>query len=258
MTAVIHLVAAGVEYRFPEERDLSIGRAETADIRLANPYVSRWHGRLTHTSEGWVYEDTDSRRGTRFRGRRIQRLLLVRPVTLLLGEPGLGEELHIRPEMPSRIFICYRREDAPGHAGRLRDRLAKEFGDSQVFMDVDHITIGEDFVDRLTSVLSSCRALLVVIGRTWLDCCDDGGGRRLDDAHDYVRLEVATALQRPTEIAVIPVLVQGAKMPREEDLPPELAALSRRNALLAWEEHWRFEMDRLVERLENIIKADST
>jgi hypothetical protein len=256
MTAVIRLIASGIDYTFANDNEILIGRAESADVRLANPYVSRRHGRLTRRSEGWVYEDIGSTRGTMFRGRRIEELLLVGPVTLLLGEPGRGEEVHIRPEHPSRIFICYRRDDAGGHAGRLRDRLAAAFGDSQIFLDIDRISIGEDFVDRVTRVVSSCRVLLVVIGRRWLDCQDDHGGRRIDDPQDYVRLEILTALRRTSGITVIPILVQGASMPREEDLPSDIAALSRRNALILPDERWRSEIDLLVERLETIMRIE--
>lgn len=255
MAGVIHLVAAGVKQTFSDERELWLGREDTCEVQLASPYVSRRHGRLTHTPDGWVYEDA-SRRGTMFRGRPIKRLVLVGPVTLLLGQPGRGEEVHIEPENPSRIFICYRREDAPGHAGRLRDRLANAFGDSQVFLDIDQLKIGEDFVERITTVIGSCRALLVVIGQRWLDCRDGRGRGRLEDPDDYVRVEIATALCKSPEITVIPVLVQGARMPREEDLPLDLAALSRRSALLAPDERWRPEIDRLVERLEGIIRIE--
>jgi TIR domain/FHA domain len=255
VSTVIHFVAAGENYTFSGKGELSVGRADTADVRIASPYVSRRHGQLTHTREGWVYEDLGSTRGTRFRGRPIDRLLLVGPVTLLLGEPGKGEEVHITPENPPHIFICYRREDAAGHAGRLRDRLASVFGDSQVFLDIDQVKIGEDFVDRMTSVVESCRALLVVIGRRWLDCQDGHGQRRIDDPDDYVRLEIEAALRKAPQIVIFPVLVQGAKMPREDDLPEELHALSRRNALVAPDERWRSEIDRLIERLESLIQV---
>jgi hypothetical protein len=249
----ILLLAAGVEYTFFDEKEIWIGRADTADVRLSNPHVSRRHGRLVQTAEGWLYEDAGSTHGTRYRGRPITRLPLVKPVTLLLGEPGRGEEVHIRPKNPSRIFICYRREDTAGHAGRLRDRLAEAFGDSQVFLDIEHVGIGEDFVDRTTRVVGSCRAALVVIGQRWLSAVDPHGKRRLDDDKDYVRLEIATALQSSPPVAVIPVLVQGAKMPTEEQLPADLRALSRRNALVAPDERWRPEVDRLIERLEALM-----
>ena len=253
MSTVIHFSWAGEAYTFSDRDELLLGRADTADVRFANPYVSRRHGRLTHTDDGWVYEDLGSTRGTRFRGRPIRRLRLVGPVALLLGEPGKGEEVHITPEIPAQIFICYRRDDAPGHAGRLRDRLAAAFGESQVFLDIDQVGIGEDFVARTTSVVESCRVLLVVIGRRWLDVRDAQGRRRIDDPDDYVRIEIATALRQAPQLVIVPVLVHGARMPHEDDLPEELTALSRRNALAAPDERWHSEIDRLITTLESLV-----
>jgi hypothetical protein len=249
----IVLLAGGVEYSFRDQEEIWLGRADTADVRFSNPHVSRRHGRLTQTPDGWLYEDAGSRHGTRYRGRAITRLPLVGPVTLLLGAPGRGEEVHIRPQHPSRIFICYRREDSSGHAGRLRDRLAEAFGESQVFLDIEHVGIGEDFIDRITRVVGSSWAVLVVIGQRWLSTTDARGRRRLDDESDYVRLEIATALRNPARATVIPVLVQGARMPAEEELPDDLRPLARRNALVAPDERWRPEVDRLIERLEAVI-----
>jgi hypothetical protein len=139
------------------------------------------------------------------------------------------------------IFISYRRGDAPAYAGRLYDQLAERFGDENVFMDVDTIEPGADFVARIEDAVGSAAALLVVMGRGWVDAKDELGRRRLDDPEDFVRLEVASALQR--NVRVIPVLVGGATMPESEQLPAVLASLSRRNALLVsdldWARGWR-------------------
>src|SRR3954464_976665 len=93
VTIGIVLLAGGVEYSFSNQEEIWLGRADTADVRLSNPHVSRRHGRLTLTADGWLYEDAHSTHGTRYRGSRITRLPLVKPVTLLLGEPGRGEEV---------------------------------------------------------------------------------------------------------------------------------------------------------------------
>ena len=120
MADAIHLRAGGAEYTFVEERELWLGSDETADVRLTNPSVSRRHGRLTRNDDGWQYEDVGSTNGTTYGDHRIRRLPLDRPVTLLLGEPGHGEEVHIRPERssqvverPLRVFISYARSDQP-------------------------------------------------------------------------------------------------------------------------------------------------
>jgi uncharacterized membrane protein YidH (DUF202 family) len=115
-------------------------------------------------------------------------------------------------------------------------------------MDVDTIEPGADFVARIEDAVGSAAALLVVMGRGWVDAKDELGRRRLDDPEDFVRLEVASALQR--NVRVIPVLVGGATMPESEQLPAILAGLSRRNALVVSDLDWRAGMARLVAVLE--------
>jgi len=106
-----------------------------------------------------------------------------------------------------RIFISYRRVDSAGYAGRIYDRLAARFGEDAVFMDVDDIPAGLDFVDVLQNAVQSCDALAALIGPNWLDARDDAGVRRVDNPEDFVRVEIAAALER--DIRVIPVLVDG-------------------------------------------------
>ena len=107
-----------------------------------------------------------------------------------------------------RIFISYRRDDSAAHAGRLYDRLEGHFGQENVFMDVDAIQPGLDFVEVVQEAVGSCDALIAVIGKEWQRVVDGSGRRRLENPEDLVRLEIATALSR--NIRVIPVLVQGA------------------------------------------------
>jgi hypothetical protein len=134
------------------------------------------------------------------------------------------------------IFINYRREDAPGVAGRLYDYLAKSFARSELFIDVDAIKPGLDFVKQLDSQVAHCDAMLALIGPHWLN---DEQGRRLHGDKDYVRIEIASALRR--DIPVIPVLVDGADMPAEDALPDDLKSLARRQALEL--RHTRFASD---------------
>ena len=111
---------------------------------------------------------------------------------------------------------------APGYAGRLYDRLAAHFGADHVFMDVQGIEPGVDFVDAIERALGSCEIMIVLIGKDWLTA-DSAGRRRLDDPNDFVRVETATALARG--IRVVPVLVEGAEMPRggqNSSAPPAL------------------------------------
>ena len=111
----------------------------------------------------------------------------------------------------SGVFISYRRQDAAYPAGWLFDRLTGHLGEGHVFKDVDSIRLGDDFVDKITAAVGTCAVLLAVIGPRWLTASGEEGGRRLDDPADFVRLEIEAALTRG--VRVIPVLVDGARMP---------------------------------------------
>lgn len=148
-----------------------------------------------------------------------------------------------------RVFISYRRQETAWPARQLYELLAGEFGADKIFKDVDNIAPGEDFVDRLTSAVSACEVLLALIGPQWLDLRDAEGNRRIDDPHDFVRLELAAALQRG--VRVIPILVDGARMPAANTLPPELAPLTRRQAVEI--NPVGFNTERLVATLTEVL-----
>ena len=122
--------------------------------------------------------------------------------------------------MGGQIFISYRREDSSAYAGRLYDRLSGRFPSHRIFIDVDNIAPGVDFVKAIEKSVGSCDVLISVVGKRWLTATDENGKRRLDSLDDFVRLEIATALKRG--IRVIPVVVDGASMPRSAELPDEL------------------------------------
>jgi class 3 adenylate cyclase len=158
------------------------------------------------------------------------------------------------PAAPSGgIFISYRRQETSHLAGRLYDRLADHFGEDQVFMDVDTIEPGVDFADVISRAVSTCQVLLAVIGPHWLTAIDQDGHRRLDDPGDIVRMEVEAALQR--NVRVIPILVEGALMPRRQELPESLAGLARRNALAVRHDSFRYDTQRLVTVIEGVLGA---
>src|SRR6202795_3034829 len=159
----------------------------------------------------------------------------------------------ILPKTMNGIFISYRRDDAPGYAGRLYDRLAAHFGANHVFMDVQGIEPGVDFVDAIERALASCEILIVLIGKDWL-APDSAGRRRLDDPNDFVRVETATALARG--IRVVPVLVEGAEMPRGDNLPTELLPLVRRQAVELSHKRWEAASAELIRTLERVLDAD--
>jgi hypothetical protein len=153
--------------------------------------------------------------------------------------------------MAVKIFINYRRDDSIGMAGRLHDRLAQTFGRDKLFMDVDHIPVGVDFVEHLNSQVAACDAILVVIGPHWLDAKDESGDRRLDKPDDFVAIEIAAALAR--DIRVIPVLVDGARMPRASQLPDSLKPLARRHAIEVRHAHFGHDAEALVARMREAL-----
>jgi hypothetical protein len=148
------------------------------------------------------------------------------------------------------VVLNYRRDDTAGHAGRLYDALAEHFGREQVFMDIDAIEPGVDFTKVIDRAVASADAFISLIGRSWLTATDAQGRRRLDNAGDFVRLEIQTALAR--DVRLIPVLVQDVEMPLQDQLPAPLAGLAFRNAIEIRDSSWRYDVDRLIHTLEEI------
>jgi predicted ATPase len=160
------------------------------------------------------------------------------------------------PQGRSGIFISYRREHTAGDAGRLYDRLSNHFGKDHVFMDVDSIGFGKDFVTAVRESLAESGILLALIAQDWLTAKDSKGRRRIDDPDDWVRVEIETALQR--DIRVIPVLVNGAKLPDSDDLPPDLRPLVRRQALELSHTNFNSGVARLIETVEEVFREQSS
>jgi hypothetical protein len=151
------------------------------------------------------------------------------------------------------IFIGYRRDDTADVAGRLHDAFASRFGRGRIFMDVDSLRPGIDFGEQIRSVLPRCRVALILIGPTWLEARDERGARRLDDSNDWVRIEIETALMTPG-LDIVPVLVNGAAMPRADELPASLHPLLRRHAAII-RRNPDFHGD--VNRLATALKASA-
>jgi hypothetical protein len=146
--------------------------------------------------------------------------------------------------MVAKVFISYRHDDSAGHAGRVHDRLEREFGRDLLFMDVDAVPLGVNFVKVLDEEVAKCDVLLAVIGPNWLNARDEDGNRRLDNPRDFVRIEIRAALER--NIPVIPILLDGAEMPRPNQLPEELRELSLRNGLDIRHASFHNDVDRLI------------
>jgi hypothetical protein len=126
-----------------------------------------------------------------------------------------------------KVFISYRRDDSRGITERIYDRLVDHYGEDAIFKDVDSIPKGSDFRQIIKKAVSMCDVLLAVIGDRWLGVIDKTTRRRIDDKNDFVRIEIEIALQRG--IMVIPVLINGAQMPKATKLPHSLQELAFRN-----------------------------
>jgi hypothetical protein len=150
--------------------------------------------------------------------------------------------------MAPKIFISYRRDDSAGHAGRVHDRLQRAFGRDLLFMDVDSVPLGTNFVEVLAEEINKCDALLAIIGPGWLDARDEKNQRRLENPDDFVRVEIGTALKRG--VRVIPVLLEGTHVPKADQLPDDLKGLALRNGLDVRHASFSEDMERLIHGLK--------
>ena len=153
------------------------------------------------------------------------------------------------------IFISYRRVGALVHARALFERLRNEFGPGQVFIDLEGMEYGVDFVDILNEQLNGCQVMMAMIDPQWATATDKQGLRRIDREHDYVRTEIATALARG--IRTVPVLIDGAEMPDPADLPEPLRPLTRRNALMLDFNQFDAEIGRLISEIRKILATSA-
>jgi hypothetical protein len=165
---------------------------------------------------------------------------------------GIKESVGPRPTEDARfrgVFISYRRNEAAAYAGRLYDRLAARFGRERVFLDVENIGRGADFVEAITGAAESCAVMVALISREWARGTGDARG----DDDDYVRLEVVKALGR--KIPLIPITIQGAFMPRAKELPDDLAPIARRNAFELRDARWERDVEDLILDLEKLLNG---
>ena len=152
--------------------------------------------------------------------------------------------------MVASVFVSYRRDDSRHAAARLGERLNERF---RLFMDIDSIQPGSDFAAVVREAVDQADVVLAVIGPAWLTSADETGARRIDKPRDWVALEIGTALARGT--AVIPVLVDGARMPEQDELPPALAELATRQAINLTHESFAADCTRLIKTLDGLVHA---
>jgi tetratricopeptide (TPR) repeat protein len=148
------------------------------------------------------------------------------------------------------VFISYRRTDAGGWAGRLRDHLALRFGSNVIWQDVEDLNVGKDYLSQILKQIKSSDAVLIVIGPHWLK----DGRKRLGNPEDVLRIEIQHALKNK-RAAVIPTLVGGAAMPARKELPPAIAGLVDRHGVALSDVDWARSMQFLFERLQDIVRG---
>jgi hypothetical protein len=150
-----------------------------------------------------------------------------------------------------KLIISYRRLDSDAMAGRIRDNLAAHYGNDSVFIDVDNIPFGKDFREHIREAFGDHDMMIAVIGQKWLGQ-RKGGRTRIQEETDPVRVEIEMALQR--NMPMVPVLVNGARMPKPQDLPDSMKAFSFRNAAeIDSGRDFRQHMDRLIRSIDGIL-----
>ena len=153
--------------------------------------------------------------------------------------------------MSGGVFICYRREETAFAARAIHDRVVQRLERESVFLDVDNIDLGVDWFNVLTERVGARDALVAVIGRNWVSNADKDGLRRIDDPDDFVRIEIEAALQR--NVRVIPVLVDGAAMPKASELPESLKGLARRQGTVVSHAGFEADVEKLTRALVSIL-----
>ncbi len=144
------------------------------------------------------------------------------------------------------LFISYRRDDTDAVAGRLRDRLLVALPDWEVFMDVDSIAPGDDFLAVIDRRVSGAALVLAVMGERWAG----PQGKRILEPNDAVRREIAVALA--SGVRLLPVLVNGARMPAPASLPDDVASLASLNAIELRHTRFNDDFERLVQAISGV------
>lgn len=143
------------------------------------------------------------------------------------------------------IFISYRRSDSTDVVGRIYDRLSSHFGKEAVFKDVDSIPLAVDFSQEIDNQIKASKVVLAVIGANWLKVLNE----RLEDPHDWVRIELEAALLH--KVPILPILINGAQLPKAVDLPIKLRSLANQNATpIRQDPDFHTDMERLIQGLE--------
>jgi len=148
------------------------------------------------------------------------------------------------------VFVSYRRQDSSAAARWLAQTVSRTFGAQSVFVDTESIRMGDEWPARIDQALGFATILIAVIGERWLRIADDAGRRRLDKEDDWVRNEIAHALEQ--KLHVIPLLLAGTKLPKKNELPAPLERLTSRQAFDLRDDRWESDLALLLARLEEL------
>ncbi len=152
------------------------------------------------------------------------------------------------------IFISYRREHTAFIVDRLHHRLTEHFGVRQVDRDIENVGPGDDFGQRIDEAVAASAALLAIISDRWLVDRNPATKRAIGVPRDWVQREVGVALRRPG-VLVIPVLIEGATMPGEQQLPYDIRSLAMCKAMHLSDRGWEDDIGRLLVALEEVVGA---
>jgi hypothetical protein len=173
------------------------------------------------------------------------KIMRCRDVGAIVNEGDVVTELTGVGKPTWELFVAYRRVDAPGHAGRIGDRLIGHFGSGQVFKDVESLPLGVDFVEFIRDKLQRAFAMVVIIGPNWAT------NQRLQNPTDLHREEIRSALERG--IHIVPAFVGGASMPSEQELPEDIRPLARKHGVDISDTRWDYDVSRLVASVERAL-----
>jgi hypothetical protein len=124
-----------------------------------------------------------------------------------------------------KAFVSYRRDDHyPSEFLVKLQQSLHAAGVSEVFLDTRTLQPGDAFEQRIHRTIAECDLFVPLIGQKWMEILKL---REASGDTDVLLQEVASALQLDKEI--VPLLVDGAPMPKLEDLPPPMVDLPASN-----------------------------
>lgn len=157
-------------------------------------------------------------------------------------------------EHSPKLFICYRRDDTAGDAGRLNDTLIQLLGSGSTFFDLNSIVPGRDFEVALKRALSQTRFVLALIGPKWEIVADSFHRSRLHEENDYVRMELLAGIENA--VPIVPVLLNRSSIPTAADLPEVLRPITKLQAFEIRRDRWIDDVSALLKRLDIALDPD--